>query len=155
MRISTRGRYGLRAMLELAERFGQAPVLMSTVAERQGLSRKHLHALLTALKKAGLVRSIRGPGGGFVLTRPPGQITLSEVFRALEGPLTLVHCVPDRRTCGRATRCAARQVWQELTSAVEHVLDGVTLEEMAFPDGKGYSDPAWKDAGPGSGRQMA
>ena len=86
MQISTRGRYGLRAMFELARGFGQDPLLMSTVAERQGLSRKYLHTLLTTLKTAGLVRSVRGAGGGFVLARPPAEIKLSEVITALEGP---------------------------------------------------------------------
>ena len=133
MRVSTKGRYGLRAMFELAWSFGEGPLLMSAIAERQGLSRKHLHALLTSLKSAGLVRSIRGPGGGFVLTRSPDQIKLSEVLRALEGPLSLVDCVADRRSCDRANRCAARGVWQKLSGAIEEVLDGVTLEDLVGP----------------------
>ncbi len=133
MRVSTRGRYGLRAMFELARGFGEGPLLMSDIAERQGLSRKHLHALLTYLKSAGLVRSVRGPGGGFVLTRSPDQIRLSEVLRALEGPLSLVDCVADRRSCDRANRCAARGVWQKLSGAIEEVLDGVTLEDLVGP----------------------
>ena len=136
MQISTRGRYGLRAMFELAQSFGQAPVLMSTVAERQGLSRKYLHALLTALKTAGLVRSVRGAGGGFVLTRPPAEIRLSDVMHALEGSLALVDCVTDERLCGRADRCPARHVWQEVAQAIENVLDNVTLEDLVTPDDK-------------------
>ena len=131
MRISTRGRYGLRAMLELAQRFGEAPVLMSTLAQRQGLSRKYLHTLLTALKSAGLVRSVRGPGGGFVLARPPAQIKLSEILHAAEGPLSLVDCVADRRACNRSKRCLARRVWRDLSGAIEDVLDNVTLEDIA------------------------
>ena len=130
MRISTRGRYGLRAMLELAQRFGEAPVLMNTLAQRQGLSRKYLHVLLTALKSAGLVHSVRGPGGGFVLARPPAQIKLSEILHAAEGPLSLVHCVADRRACNRSKRCPARRVWRDLSGAIEDVLDNVTLEDV-------------------------
>ncbi|MFH1748281.1 MAG: Rrf2 family transcriptional regulator [Planctomycetota bacterium] len=133
MRISTRGRYGLRAMFELAQVFGQAPVLMSTVAERQNLSRKYLHTLLTALKAAGLVRGVRGAGGGFVLTRPPEEIRLSDVLRALEGPLSLVDCVADKRACDRSSRCPARRVWRELAGAVENVLDNVTLADLVKP----------------------
>lgn len=139
MRISTRGRYGLRAMFELARCFGEGPLLMSAIAERQGLSRKHLHTLLTSLKSAGLVRSIRGPGGGFVLAKVPSEIRLSEVLHALEGPLALVHCVPDRRACDRANRCAARNVWQKLSGAIEEVLDGVTLEDLVGQDAKARS----------------
>ena len=144
MRVSTRGRYGLRAMFELARGFGRAPVLMSTVAERQGLSRKYLHALLTALKSAGLVRSVRGAGGGFVLARPPAEIKLSEVLRALEGPLSLVDCVADKRACDRSSRCPARRVWRELAGAVENVLDNVTLEDLVAPKSKRGSPPRVK-----------
>lgn len=139
MRISTRGRYGLRAMLELARDFGEGPLLMGAIAERQDLSRKHLHALLTTLKLAGLVRSARGPGGGFVLSRPPAEIRLSEVLRALEGPLSLVDCVEDERVCDKAEGCSARRIWTELSRAIENVLDNVTLQDMAVPGGRGYS----------------
>jgi Rrf2 family protein len=120
-------------MFELARGFGPDPVLMSTVAERQGLSRKYLHALLTALKAAGLVRSVRGVGGGFVLTRPPEEIKLSEVLHALEGPLSLVECVGDKRACERSNRCPTRRVWRDLAGAIENVLENVTLGDLAAP----------------------
>jgi len=136
VRISTKARYGLRAMLELARCHGQAPVLMATVAERQDLSRKYLHALLTRLKTAGLVRSQRGIGGGFVLARPPDEIRLGDIIRALEGPLVLVDCVGDPRACRRSKDCAARGVWQRLAETVENRLDSVTLAEMARPNGR-------------------
>jgi Rrf2 family protein len=139
MQISTRGRYGLRAMFELAEEYGRAPVLMSTVAERQGLSRKYLHALLTALKNAGLVRSVRGAGGGFTLSRPPAEIRLSEVLRVLEGPLAFVECVVDERACDRANRCPARQVWRRLADALDGVLENVTLEDLVTPENSNCS----------------
>ncbi len=144
VQISTRGRYGLRAMFELARGFGRAPVQMSTVAERQGLSRKYLHALLTALKAASLVRSVRGSGGGFVLARPPAEIKLSEVLRALEGPLSLVDCVADKRACDRSNHCPARRVWQELAGAVENVLDNVTLQDLVAPEKRKCSQPRQK-----------
>jgi len=150
MQVSTRGRYGLRAMFELARGFGQAPVLMSTVAERQGLSRKYLHTLLTALKSAGLVRSVRGAGGGFVLARPPAEIKLSEVLRALEGPLSLVDCVADKRACDRSNHCPARRVWQELAGAVENVLDNVTIADLVSPQHRKRSRPGGKQRGPWS-----
>ena len=121
-------------MLELTRQFGESPLPMSTLAQRQGLSSKYLHTLLTALKSAGLVRSIRGPGGGFVLARPPGQIKISETLSALEGPLSLVQCVADRRECSRANRCLARGVWQKLSGAIENVLDGITLQDLAGPE---------------------
>ena len=126
----------------MARCFGDAPVLMRTLANRQDLSRKYLHALLTVLKSAGLVRSVRGPGGGFVLTRPPAQIRLSEVLDAVEGPLSLVDCVADRRVCGRARRCAARRVWRELSGAMKDMLDTVTLEDIVAPEQKACS--SWR-----------
>jgi len=108
--------------------------LMSALAERQGLSRKYLHALLTALRSHDLVDSVRGPGGGFVLGRPPGKITLSEVLQAVEGPLSLVDCVADRGVCERASGCVARSVWQELSGAIENVLESVTLQDLIDPE---------------------
>jgi len=135
MKVSTRGRYGLRAMLELARRFGEPPVLMGTLAEQEGISRKYLHSLLTALKSAGLVRSIRGTGGGFLLARPPSQIRLSEVLHALEGPFSLVDCVADTRACGKVNQCRARRVWRELNGVIENLLASVTLEELIAPEG--------------------
>jgi len=141
MRISTRGRYGLRAIFELARNPGQAPLLMNTLAERQGLSRMYLHALLTKLKAAGLVRSVRGAGGGFVLARPPAEIRLSEVLGVLEGPLSLVDCVTDGRTCDQAEHCPTRRVWEQLAGAIEDVLDHVTLEDLVAPGGNSCSPP--------------
>ena len=133
--MSTRGRYGLRAMLELARRFGESPVLMASLAETEGLSRKYLHTLLTALKSAGLVRSIRGAGGGFVLARPPSEIRLDDVLHTLEGPLCLVECVEDKRVCDKSDRCTARRVWQELSGAIEDLLANVTLEDLIASKG--------------------
>jgi Rrf2 family protein len=130
MRVSTRGRYGLRAMLELARSFGDAPVVMADLAEREGLSRKYLHTLLTGLKAAGLARSVRGAGGGFVLAREPSEIKLKEVLSALEGSLCLVDCVADERACDRANGCTARGVWQELSGVIESMLDSITLADV-------------------------
>ena len=130
MRVSTRGRYGLRAMLELARCFGDAPVVMADLAEREGLSRKYLHTLLTGLKAAGLARSVRGAGGGFVLAREPSEIKLKQILHALEGSLCLVDCVADERACQRANGCTARGVWQELSAVLEDVLDNITLADV-------------------------
>ena len=157
MRISTRGRYGLRAMFELARRQDTGPVTMDTVAQEQELSRKHLHNLLTALKVAGLVQSIRGPRGGFVLTRPPEQIRLSEILEAVEGPLSLVACVVERDTCRKTRSCPARQVWQQVSDAIEEVLESVTLHDMVAPQDNARAGGATgkKKGRPGNNRQPA
>ena len=120
-------------MLELACSSDGAPVLMGDIAKRQRLSRKHLHALLTSLRSAGLVESVRGPGGGFVLSRPPGDIRLDEILRALEGPLTLVDCVDDQDMCAESDVCVAREVWVRLAETIETVLGRVTLEDLIKP----------------------
>ncbi len=130
MKITTRGRYGLRAILGLARRYGEGPVLAGTLAQCEGVSRKYLHALLASLKAGGLVRSVRGAGGGFELSRPPAQIHLDEVLRAAEGPLCLVDCVAKADRCQRSSDCTARRVWQKLSSEIENVLKGVSLQDL-------------------------
>ena len=97
IKLSTKGRYGVRAMVDLAKRFGEGPVLVRSIAERQEISGKYLHALLASLKSAKLVRSVRGSGGGYALARAPEEIMLNEILEALEGPFSLVDCVLE---CG-------------------------------------------------------
>lgn len=130
LRLSTKGRYGVRAMLELALGFGEGPILMNTISENQDVSRKYLYALLSSLKAAGLVRSVRGTGGGYVLARRPSEISLGDIIRALEGSLCLVDCVDDTAVCERSAACVAREVWQELSRKIESFLDRMTLEDL-------------------------
>lgn len=142
MRMSTRGRYGLRVMLELAMRHGSGPVMMSAIARSQDISRKYMHGLLTSLKAAGLVQSVRGVGGGYVLALPPSRIRASEVVEALEGPCSPVACIRDSSLCERAGLCATRDVWQEVGKAIEGVLSGITLEELASRQRAKHAEPA-------------
>lgn len=131
MRISTKGRYGLRVMVELAMQNIKGPTMMSTLAKNQGISRKYLHSLLTTLKGAGLVRSIRGAGGGYTLGRTPDSILVSEIVRSLEGSFLPVECVGNSSLCKRSKQCATRDLWTELNNAVEKVLSDITLEQLA------------------------
>jgi Rrf2 family protein len=117
-------------MLELALRHGQGPVMMESIARNQGVSRKYLDTIFTSLKTAGLVHSRRGIGGGHVLGRPPEQIRLGDVLRAVEGPLSLVDCVGSPEVCTRSHRCVTRGVWTEVGQAIERVLDGITLADL-------------------------
>lgn len=103
---------------------------MRTIAEREDISRKYLHALLTSLKAAGLVRSVRGSGGGYVLARPPRDIRLNEVVQVLEGSLTLADCVKDRRVCERADSCIGMELWRDMSHALENLLGGITLQDL-------------------------
>lgn len=130
MKISTKARYGLRAMLELAIHYGEGPVMMQSIADSQGVSRKYLDTIFTSLKNAGLVHSRRGIGGGHVLTRDPEKVHLGEILRAIEGPISLVDCVSDPAVCERSHRCVTRDVWSEVSGAIENVLDKITLAEL-------------------------
>ncbi len=136
MKVSTKGRYGLRAMIELAANYTAGPVFIGTISGKQDISLKYLHAILTSLKKAGLVRSLRGRSGGYVLARSPARITLQEIFHALEGPLALVDCVTNRGSCRRAENCTTREVWRDLSRTIDDILGQTTLEELAARIGK-------------------
>lgn len=131
MKISTRGRYGLRVMMELAGNYGRGPLLAGAIAESQGISGKYIHTLATGLRSAGLVRAVRGPGGGYELARRPSAITALDVVSALEGRTAPVSCVADASKCPRARRCAARDVWCDVARAVDRILSGLTIEQLA------------------------
>jgi len=130
LKLSTRGRYGLRAMVRLARGHGEGPVLMSAISKREEVSRKYLHTLLTALREAGLVTSARGARGGYSLARPPGEIRVSEVLEALEGEVVLVDCLSEEGCCALEERCSVRGVWKRMNDAVVAVLDDVTLADL-------------------------
>ena len=142
MRMSTRGRFGLRALLQLAENDENYPKSVSSLAEEMQVSADYLMQLFVKLRRAGLVKSIRGPRGGFKLSRPPSKITVGDIVRAVEGPVGLAPCVkPDscyggrgRRktngTCPQAEYCAARLVWENLSSEIERVLDEKDLRQV-------------------------
>lgn len=129
MKLSTRTRYGMRAIIELAESNRKGPLQLKIIAQHQDISAKYLEQLMVVLKSAGFVRSIRGSRGGYVLAKAPNQIKLSDVFHCLEGPVTTVECVENKDYCQRAADCAARQVWTQVQQAIEGVLQSITLQD--------------------------
>ncbi|MCJ7728476.1 MAG: Rrf2 family transcriptional regulator [Sedimentisphaerales bacterium] len=129
MKLSTRTRYAMRAILELANNYGKGPLQTRVIARQQDISVKYLEQLMAALKSAGLVRSQRGARGGYVLARPPGKIKLSDIFDVFEGPVVTVECVVNENYCARAADCIARQVWSEVQRAVKNVLRSTTLQD--------------------------
>lgn len=131
MKLSTRGRYGLRVMIELALHNQQRLVMMREIATEQKISRKYIHNLLTLLKAAGLVRAERGACGGFKLDRAPENIRLGDLIEVLEGGLTFSDCVANPRLCRRADRCAAREVWESLSHKMREMLNAITLADLA------------------------
>ena len=130
MKISTKGRYALRLMLDLAIQPGDSAVPLRDVAERQELSDKYLEQIVTQLARGGLVRSVRGAGGGYLLTRTPEEYTVGEILRQLEGNLAPVSCVSGGSCCGRADRCVTLEVWQQIQDAVDGVVDNITLADL-------------------------
>ena len=130
MKISTKGRYGLRTLMDIAIHQAQGPVNLNDIAERQGISAKYLWQIVNLLKTAGFVRGTRGPKGGYVLLRDPAQITLLDVIQILEGPISLVECVDDPTYCDRVRTCVAHSVWTEVSQAFRDALARVSLAEI-------------------------
>ena len=132
MRLSTKGRYGVKALVELALQQQDAPVALHTIAKRQGLSESYLEQLMGPLRKAGLVRSVRGAQGGYSLGRDPSEITVGDILRVLEGPLAPTDCVGEAEFehCGRAEGCITRSVWLRVQDSIEDVVDSITLADL-------------------------
>ncbi len=131
MKVSTKGRYGLRILVELARRYGQGPVLVEALERSQGVSGKYIHQIMLALRGTGLVRTVRGPRGGYELARDPAAVTAWDVVAALEGNLEPVECVLHPGACARACSCATRQVWEAMREAIRTALSSFTLEGLA------------------------
>ena len=134
MKLSTRGRYGTRALAELATYHGKGPVMLEELARRQHISRRYLEHIFADLKSSGLVKGMRGPHGGYVLTREPANIRISEIVKAVEGPLSIVDCLLGEDRCELAVNCMTRPLWKKVTEAIEDVLDSTTLADLAPPD---------------------
>jgi len=127
----------MRAILELAENFGKGPLQTRIIAKNQDISVKYLEQLMVLLKSAGLIRSLRGSKGGYVLAQPPGKIKLSEIFDILEGPVITVECVMNESFCARADDCMARPIWSQVHWAVTNILRSMTLQDALDKAKKG------------------
>jgi Rrf2 family transcriptional regulator, cysteine metabolism repressor len=130
LKFSTRARYGMRAMLDLAVNGKGDLVLLKDIAERQEISKRYLEHMMTLLRNSGLVVAERGASGGYRLAREPSEIRLDEVFEALEGKLAPVECVRDASSCERSDDCVVRLLWCDVTAAMRGVLEAQTLEDL-------------------------
>jgi Rrf2 family protein len=130
MKISTKIRYGARAMLELAYHYGEGPIELKEIAKRENISLKYLEQVINPLRAAGLVKSIRGAKGGYSLAKPPSEICLYDVVETLEGPLNLLECLRDSKVCQKVPSCVTRDIWQEVSGAISKIFYSVTLEDM-------------------------
>lgn len=132
LKLSTKGRYGLKAMFDLAVHYGDGPIALKSIAERQIISDHYLEQLIAILRKAGLVKSVRGAQGGYMLATDPKNITVGDIIRTLEGPLAPSDCVmeDESKACERANYCVTKGVWEKIRDSVNNVIDSITLEDM-------------------------
>ena len=130
MIISTRGRYGLRAMFELAKAYGEGPLSLKQISGAQNLSEQYLEQIFSKLKNAGLVISIRGASGGYKLGAKPGDISVGSVLTALEGEMSPAQCVGGEADCENMENCVTHIIWQRIYDGFKSVVDSITLEDM-------------------------
>ncbi|MBL7071835.1 MAG: Rrf2 family transcriptional regulator [Candidatus Omnitrophica bacterium] len=132
MGISTKSTYGIRAMFELALHHGRNPISVSYISGRESISIPYLEQLLSKLRRNGLVRSVRGPKGGYILSKKPKDITVGDIVRILDGGITPVHCVNsnNKKNCKMIDKCVTKTVWKKLKNAVDETLDSVSLKDL-------------------------
>jgi len=133
MRISTKSTYGIRAMFELALHYTRGPISVAYISDREDISIPYLEQLLSKLRRKGLVKSVRGPKGGYTLARKPKDITVGDIVRVLDGDITPVHCTSDKplnRSCKMINRCVTKTVWKRLKDAIDGLFDSVTLKDL-------------------------
>lgn len=133
MKLSTRGRYGLRAVIDLAVHENDEAIALSQIAERQGISMNYLEQLIPKLRKVGIVKGIRGAQGGYVLSKPAHEISVGDILRALEGDLNPVECVEvmgTDTTCTNSDTCVTKNVWKRISDSINDAVDGIMLSEL-------------------------
>lgn len=133
IRLSTKGRYGTRLMLNLANNYnnGNEAIILKSVSDQENISIRYLEQIIIPLKINKLVKSIRGAGGGYILARHPSQIKLSDILDSLEGTMSLVECVEDKDYCDRTHVCATHDIWKEASSMLQDYFESLTLQDLA------------------------
>lgn len=132
MKLSTRGRYGLKAMFDLALYYGEGPISLTSIAERQAISVNYLEQLISPLRKAGLVKSVRGAQGGYMLAQSPESITVGIILTTLEGPLAPTDCVveEDAEACDHTNYCVTKVIYEKIYESIKGVVNAITLQHM-------------------------
>ncbi len=131
MKLSTKGRYGLKAMFDLALNDGSGPVSLTAISERQGISIHYLEQLVSPLRKAGLLKSVRGAQGGYLLAKLPAEISVREILELLEGPLAPAACVTDEKnSCSHSDLCVSRMIYDRIYASINEVVDNISLQDM-------------------------
>ncbi len=145
MKLSTKGRYGLRAAVDLALFAKDEPISINTIAAREGLSESYLEQLFAKLKKAGIVKSIRGMNGGYQLARTPDSISVGDVLRALEGDMAVVDCPDNESECAKFGSCVTKYVWKRINNSINDTMDAMTLQEIVL-NSSGLTDDSGEKA---------
>lgn len=130
LRLSTKGQYGVRAMFEIANGYPDKPVTIKEIAEKQAVSVAYLEQILNKLRNGGLIKSIKGPGGGYLLSRKPEEISISAILKELEGPVAITSCLDPEEGCVRVDGCVTYMLWKSLGEKIEGFLDTVTLRDL-------------------------
>jgi Rrf2 family protein len=137
LKLSTKGQYGVRAMFELARNFEKGPLSIKEIARRQGVSVSYLEQLLNKLRKSKLIKSRKGPGGGYVINKKPEDISVGMILISLEGPVAIAHCLdPSAKGCKRVEGCVARLLWKSLGEKIEDFLDTINLNDLLNEEAK-------------------
>jgi len=131
MKLSTKSRYAARLMVNLAWHYQKGPVQLNEIARVEEVSEKYLSQIVILLRGAGLIRSVRGAKGGYLLTREPARISIKEIVEVMEGGLSIVDCLDDAGSCGRSGKCITRCVWDKVSTAISRTLEEITLEDLA------------------------
>ncbi len=129
MKLSTKGKYGVKAMVDLAINFGKSPISIKNISMRQHISEYYLEQLFSQLRKAKLIKSVRGAQGGYILNKEPKEITVSDIFDVLEGPIEISDCI-EGEVCSNSSCCASRLLWEKLKESIDNVTKTMTLQDM-------------------------
>jgi Rrf2 family protein len=130
LRLSTKGQYGVRAMFEIAKGYPGATTTIREIAERQEVSVAYLEQILNTLRRAGLIRSVKGPGGGYKLAAAPGETSIGAILRVLEGPVAITSCLDPHEGCSRVDGCVTHLLWRSLGEKIEAFLATITLDDL-------------------------
>jgi Rrf2 family protein len=141
LKLSTKGQYGVRAMFEIARGYPESPVTIKEIAERQDVSVAYLEQILNKLRRAGLIRSVKGPGGGYLLTKDPGGVNIASILKELEGPVAITSCLDPEEGCARVEGCVTHLLWRSLGAKIEAFLETITLKDLL------EKEPLLKDLG--------
>lgn len=130
LRLSTKSQYGVRAMFEIANGYHSGPVTIKEISEKQSVSVAYLEQILNILRKAGIIKSVRGPGGGYVLNKAPDNISIGAILRELDGPVAITSCLDPKEGCMRIDGCVTHLLWKSLGEKIEAFLDNMTLQDL-------------------------